>query len=92
MIMLRIDIDPLERSEWREELAVMETGSITNPVVSWGSHHWRLDKGLGLVVVVSVLQVLPDPEGASVEWTKIGTDSKFLSVLVVPIEGGGASH
>jgi len=87
VVELRVDVDPLEGAEWREKFAVVESSGGTDWVVGWCSHHWGLDHGLGLGLVVGVRHVFPDPEGSGVEWAEIVTDDKLLAEFIVSIDG-----
>lgn len=74
-----VDVDPLESSEWGEELAVVESTGSTDGVVSGSSHHGSLDGGFCLIFVVVVGQVSPDPERASIIWTFIVSNDNLLA-------------
>jgi len=83
MVKLWVVVDPLKCTEWRQEFAVVEASGCTNWIVSWGAHHWWLDHGLSFLVIVVILKIFPDPERASIEWSKIVTDHKLLTKLIV---------
>lgn len=90
MVVEGVDVDPLHGSEWRQQLAVVETSSLRDVVVHWSSHHWSLHHRLGLGSVVGVLHVGPDPEGASVVGSFILSDNELLTLRVVSLDGIGA--
>lgn len=64
----------------------MKSSGGTDWVVGWCSHHWGLDHGLGLGLVVGVRHVFPDPKGSGVEWAEIVTDDKLLAEFIVSID------
>lgn len=69
----------------------MESARSTDGVVSWSSHHWRLDEGFCLILVVGVGKVFPDPERTSIVGTFIISNDKLLAYRVVSLQSLGAS-
>jgi len=74
---------PFNCSERRKYLAVMESGSTLNKIVSWGSHHRGSDHHLSSICRLSVVHEGPDPKGSLVERAKIITGHKFDSEGVI---------
>lgn len=87
MIKLRVNIDPLESTERRKKFAIVEPGRSCHWVVSRCPHHGRLHHGLRLVIIIIVLDVVPDPEGSGVEGAEIVADHELFAVFVVSIHG-----
>jgi hypothetical protein len=90
MVIEGIDINPLHGSEWREDLAVVESSSGPDWIVGWGPHHWGLDHSLCLVSVVLILHIVPDPEWTSIVWTFVVANHEFLADRVVSFESSWA--
>jgi hypothetical protein len=82
-----VNVDPLESSEGTQKLAVVETSSGTDAIVSRSSHHGGVEDGLGLVSIVVVLEVLPDPKRASIIRSMVISNYEFFAYSVVSIDG-----
>lgn len=81
-----VDVDPLDGSEWGQHFAVVESGSVGDEVIGWGSHHWGSDGLLCLGSIVLVAEILPNPEWTSIVWTFVCTHNHLLSELVVSLD------
>lgn len=74
---------PFNCSERGKHLAVVESSSALNKVVSWGLHHRGSDHHLSSISRLSVVHEGPDPEGSLIERAKIITCHKFDSEGVI---------
>ena len=80
-----VDGHPLESSERSQQLAVVEASSSSDRIISGSSHHRRVDNGSLLVLGVSVVKVVPDPEWTSVVRAEVVSNDQLLTLLVVSV-------